>query len=354
MKSMDASGNREARMTSAPAAPTTASAPAPAPAPGTARSIALMNQKGGVGKTTTTVNLGAALASRGKRVLLIDLDPQAHMTLHLGVETTDRPTTYDLLVDPRVMVADVLVSARRNLDVIPAETDLAAAELELSARPGREFILGNKLKPHLNRYDVILFDCPPSLGILTLNALATTREVFVPMQAHFLPLQGVGKLLETVGMVCENVNPALRVTAIILCAHEGNTTLSKEIVADLEGFFEKSRGQPVAWRDCRILEPAIRRNIKLAEAPSFGQTIFEYAPWCIGALDYAALVDRLFAQWWPGERIPTLKAPATATDAPAPTDCSVEVKTQAVIEPPAATIETHAPAATAADVAARV
>jgi chromosome partitioning protein len=344
MNSMDAGTNREAGMASSPAAPIS----------GSARSIALMNQKGGVGKTTTTVNIGASLAARGRRALLIDLDPQAHMTLHLGVETAERATTYDLLVDPRVKVADVLVTARPNLDVIPAETDLAAAELELSARPGREFILGNKLKPHLDRYDVILFDCPPSLGILTLNALATAKEVFVPMQAHFLPLQGVGKLLETVGLVCENVNPALRVTAIILCAHEGNTTLSKEIVADLEGFFEKSRGQPVAWRDCRILEPAIRRNIKLAEAPSFGQTIFEYAPWCIGALDYAALVDQLVSRWWPGDRIPAPKSQAAATATPPTADSSVEVKTHAVIEPPVATIETSATVAGAAAARAAV
>ncbi|TVQ52600.1 MAG: ParA family protein [Phycisphaerales bacterium] len=262
------------------------------------RTISLLNQKGGVGKTTTTANLGAALAAAGQRVLLIDLDPQAHLTLHLGIEPDQvNRTVYDLLVESDVTAEDAVISARENIDIIVAEVDLAAAESELAGLERREQILREQIRPIANRYDVIMIDCPPSLGLLTLNALAMSREVFVPMQAHFLALQGVSKLLETVGLVCRSVNPDLRVTGIVLCMHEGQTTLAKEVVDDLESFLEQARGTEVPWRDCRVLKPAVRRNIKLAEAPSFGQTILDYEPWCPGAMDYRNLADNLLKSW---------------------------------------------------------
>ncbi|MAT82264.1 MAG: chromosome partitioning protein ParA [Phycisphaerae bacterium] len=262
------------------------------------RIIAVINQKGGVGKTTSAVNLGAALADAGLRVLMIDLDPQAHMSLHLGVDSTSlEHTVYDLFVDESCKAQQAIVRVDDNLDAIAAETDLAAAESELASDPRRNEILRSRLESVFNRYDVILIDCPPSLGVLTINALSMATEVFVPMQAHFLALQGVGKLLETIGMVCSSVNPGLQVTGIILCMHERQTMLAREVVSDLENFIESSRDQSVPWSQCRVLRPPIRRNIKLAEAPSFGQTIFQYEPTCHGANDYRALAADVMAGW---------------------------------------------------------
>jgi len=262
------------------------------------RVIALINQKGGVGKTTTTVNLGAAIAQLGRRTLLIDLDPQAHLTLHLGIERDpDAASVYDVLVDPACDPREAVVEARPNLHVIPSVVDLAAAESELADDPERNRILARRLSTIIAEHEFVLLDCPPSLGLLTLNALCLAKEVFVTMQAHFLALQGVGKLLETVGLVARSVNPNLRVTGVVLCMHEANISHQREVVADLDAFFEQARGGSEPWSGCRVLRPPIRRNIKLAEAPSFGQSVLDYAPWCPGALDYRKLADRVVADW---------------------------------------------------------
>ncbi|MEM7229431.1 MAG: AAA family ATPase [Planctomycetota bacterium] len=291
------------------------------------RIIAMLNQKGGVGKTTSTVNLGAALARAGQHVCMLDLDPQGHLTLHLGVEADDiEHTVYDLLIDPDVPAEDALIrNARERLDVILADVDLAGAEPELANVPDRQSILRRKMAPIINRYDVILIDCPPSLGLLTLNALTLAHEVFVPMQAHFLALQGVGKLLETVGLVCQSVNTDLRVSGILLCMHEAQTTLAREVVSDIDAFFTAARDQDVPWNACHVIRPAIRRNIKLAEAPSFGNTIFDYAPWCPGALDYAKIADNLLERWTKEDAANGITRVCEAYDppvdeTPAPTD----------------------------------
>ncbi|MGD9692523.1 MAG: ParA family protein [Phycisphaerales bacterium] len=285
------------------------------------RSLALINQKGGVGKTTTTVNLAAALALAGKSTLLIDLDPQAHATLHLGVEpSSTTASVYDVLLDPsRSTVTSAVVNVRPNLDLLPAEVDLAAAESELANEPDRHNRLSTALSHLQNKYDFLLIDCPPSLGLLTLNALATAREVVVPMQAHFLALQGLSKLLETVSLVARSANPRLRISGVVLCMHEDVTKLSREVVADLESFFAEARkeGAPdLPWRNARVYRPPVRRNIKLAECPSFGQTIFEYAPSAPGAQDYKDLAASVIAEWDAVlSRMNTRRAPSTSEPA---------------------------------------
>jgi chromosome partitioning protein len=273
--------------------------PAPQLAPDApTRLVALMNQKGGVGKTTTTVNLAAAFARSGRRTLVVDLDPQAHASLHLGVDPDSLTrTVYDVLLDPGAGIGPSVVNIAPNLDLLPAQTDLAAAESELAQSPDRNRRLSDALASSGRTHEFVLFDCPPSLGLLTLNGLVAAREVIIPMQAHFLALQGVGKLLETVRLVTSSVNPRLKVTGVVLCVHDTSSTHTQEVVADLESFFDQQREADVPWRRARVLRPAIRRNIKLAECPSFGKSIFDYAPTAPGAADYRALADGMLREW---------------------------------------------------------
>lgn len=274
---------------------------APLPAAESARKprvVALLNQKGGVGKTTSTVNLGAALARYGQRVLLIDLDPQSNLSLHFGVESgAEQRTIRDLLLDPTCRVEDCVQSARPGLDFIPAVTELALVEGELAQQEGMQAVLRSKLEPIYGNYDVVLLDCPPSLGVLSVNALTVADEVFVPMQAHYLPLRGLEKLLQTVHLVSQGLNPTIRVTGILLCMHDGSSSHAQAVIGEIEAQLAQFRATDVPWSAATVLDPPVRRNIKLAEAPSFGQTIFDYAPRCPGADDYRRIVKGLLERW---------------------------------------------------------
>jgi chromosome partitioning protein len=231
----------------------------------------------------------------GKRILVIDLDPQTHLGLHFGVED-GATSVYDVLMDDDIPITDARIKARTRIDLVTSEVDLAAAESELATKADRHDLLSKKIAPVLGKYDFVIIDCPPSLGLLTINALAAAEELIVPMQTHFLALQGVSRLFETVSLLVGGLNPKLRVTGVVLCMHERNTKLAREVVDDLQQFFESSRESEVPWRNCVILDPPIRRNVKLAEAPSFGQTIFDYEPTCAGAKDYKKLAESVVAQ----------------------------------------------------------
>ncbi|MCC5830237.1 MAG: AAA family ATPase [Phycisphaeraceae bacterium] len=295
------------------------------------RVIALMNQKGGVGKTTTTASLAAAFARRGKRVLVIDLDPQGHLGLHLGVtadDVADRPNLYDLMLDDGAPVDDSVRCILRTDEsgvqsdngaggrgalpggvwLVPSDVNLAGVESELAGRMAtgwaqrrivqrigvlaRDGILdGDRRLP----LDFILMDCPPSLGLLTVNALAFAREVIVPMQTHFLALEGLGRLLKTVFLVSQSFNPALLVSGVVLCMHETQTLLATEVVRDLQAYLDQNRKLEMPWSEAVIFQPPIRRNIRLAECPSFGKTVFDYAPQSNGAEDYDRLAGSVIA-----------------------------------------------------------
>jgi chromosome partitioning protein len=260
------------------------------------RRIAIINQKGGVGKTTTAVNLAAALAECGQRVCVLDLDPQAHATTHLGIEPDGKSSSmYDVLVDSRPL-AEVRRQLGEHLWIAGSDINLAAAEVELAGVVGREVILRDLLLQDEGVFDFVLMDCAPSLGVLTLNALSAATEVFIPLQPHFLALHGMGKLLETTALVAKRINPGLKVTGIVLCLYESNTKLTQEVVSDLQAYIDKSEGTKVPWAKARIFATRIRRNIKLAECPSFGQSIFAYAPTCHGAQDYMALAQEIVGE----------------------------------------------------------
>ena len=282
------------------------------------RTIAVLNQKGGVGKTTTVANVAGALAAAGQKVVAIDLDPQAHLTIHLGVEPqTIAEGVYEVLTQSADFDASLML-VRPNLWLLAADINLVGAETELVNVVGREIILREAMQASRDQFDFCLIDCPPSLSVLSLNALAAAQEVLIPLQPHFLALQGFGKLLQTIDLVNKRINPHLKVTGVLLCMHDTRASLSNEVRADIDRFLQSARGSNSAWSGAEILPTFIRRNIKLAEAPSYGQTVFEYDPTCNGAEDYGKVAKFLLGIDETPAPAPAAPAPEPQSDDPAP------------------------------------
>ncbi len=236
--------------------------------------IAISNHKGGVGKTTTTVNLGAGLALEGKSVLLIDLDPQANLTQSYGISKPDS-TIYEAL---KGEMGAVPINLNKNLDLIPSTLDLAGAEMELNAEAGREYLLDEIIAPLKEKYDYILIDCPPSLGLLTINAFTTSDEVIIPIQAHFLAIKGLTKIIEVINKVKKRLNKDLEITGVIVTLFDKRKILHRDVVETIITYFQE-----------KVYKSKIRQNIALAEAPMSGTDIFRYEKKSHGATDYLAL-----------------------------------------------------------------
>lgn len=248
------------------------------------RVIAIANQKGGVGKTTTAINLGASLAVAEQRTLIIDIDPQGNATSGLGVQKTpELPTIYDILVDG-LPASEAICPALHfpTLALIPSNRDLVGAEIELVGRGGREGVLRKALEPIRNDYDFILVDCPPSLGLLTLNTLTAADSVLIPIQCEFYALEGLSQLLNTVRLVQRGLNPTLDIEGVLLTMFDRRLNLSRQVVEEARDYFGE-----------KVYRTTIPRNVRLAEAPSFGQPIIQYDVLSVGARSYLALAREL-------------------------------------------------------------
>ncbi|MHB1293362.1 MAG: ParA family protein [Anaerolineae bacterium] len=249
------------------------------------RVYALANQKGGVGKTTTAVNLGAYLALAGKRVLLVDMDPQANATSSLSVDKNALSRSiYDILIGAEAPASLVMLTGCAGLDLIPSSPVLSGAEVELVGLAGREWRLKNALEGVRQRYDYILIDTPPSLGMLTVNALSAADGVLIPVQCEYLPLEGLSQLLQTIEMVRQTLNPRLYVRGLVMTMYDSRTNLAREVVEEVRQHFPAT-----------VFRSIIPRSVKLGEAPSYGEPIASYAPDSSGGLAYASLCQEFLA-----------------------------------------------------------
>jgi chromosome partitioning protein len=247
------------------------------------RKILVLNQKGGVGKTTSVVNLGACLAEKGRKILLVDVDPQAHLSIHYGIEVPrGEPSLYTVLRGETPLQEAVRQTDAPGVCVLPSNIDLSGLSVELSDDRRRLFKMREAFKQVPEEFDYVIMDSPPSLGLLTVNALCAAREVFIPLQTEFFALQGLGKLLQTVKKVQQKVNRKLRITGVLAVMHDARTNLATEILADIRGHFGP-----------RVFDTVVRKNIRLAEAPGFGQAIIEYDETCHGAEDYRRLAEEV-------------------------------------------------------------
>ncbi len=244
-----------------------------------AKIISVCNQKGGTGKTTTSVNIAAALASYGVKVLLVDMDPQGNATSGVGVnKNTLKETVYEALLDRAKPDKTILEEVRFNLDLMPCNINLTGAEIELVGVLSRESRLRKSLEKIQDKYEYIFIDSPPSLGLLTLNALVASHSVLIPIQCEFYALEGVSQLLNTVNLIRENLNQNLEIEGVVLTMADFRTNLTHEVIDEIKGFFGE-----------KVYKSVIPRNVKLSEAPSFGKPIMEYDPHCIGAEKYKEL-----------------------------------------------------------------
>jgi chromosome partitioning protein len=248
------------------------------------RIVAFVNQKGGVGKTTTAVNIAAGLARAGQRVLLVDLDPQANATSAAGVAGSDSPGVYDALIEG-VPAGECTVETPEGFAVMPANPALAGAEVELVPAMARERRVAGMLAPVAGNYHWVLLDCPPSLGLLTINALTAAQAVIIPVQCEYMALEGLSRLLDTLGLVRRNLNPGLAVFGVVLTMYDARTRLAQQVVDEVRGHFKES-----------VFDTVIPRAVRLGEAPSHGQSIFRYEPAGRAAASYEALVGEMLAR----------------------------------------------------------
>ena len=250
------------------------------------RVIAVANQKGGVGKTTTAINLSAALAEKGKKVLLIDIDPQGNATSGVGVEKNEvENTIYDLILGETTIQSCIEYTEFENLHLIPSNVDLAAAEIELIGIPDKEFIIRKEVEKIKNVYDFILIDCPPSLNLLTINAMTTADTVLVPIQCEYYALEGLSQLIHTINLVKERLNPYLDIEGIVFTMFDARTNLSLQVVENVRANVKQN-----------VYSTIIPRNVRLAEAPSHGYPITIYDPKSAGAESYRALAEEVISR----------------------------------------------------------